>query len=63
VADLLIADEPHHMGDLAAWGLQTRRVFDGAASGCCSRARPFRSDNRLAMAEKRSMDSNVRGLV
>ncbi|HEY3491853.1 MAG TPA: DEAD/DEAH box helicase family protein, partial [Solirubrobacterales bacterium] len=27
---LLIADEPHHMGDQAAWGLQTRRAFDGA---------------------------------
>jgi superfamily II DNA or RNA helicase len=41
---LLIADEPHHMGDLAAWGLQTRRAFDGARFRLLS-GTPFRSDN------------------
>src|SRR5215204_2083487 len=27
---LLIADEPHHMGDLAAWGRSTRDAFERA---------------------------------
>jgi len=42
---LLIADEPHHMGDLAAWGLQTRRAFDGARFRLLLSGTPFRSDN------------------
>jgi superfamily II DNA or RNA helicase len=29
-ATLLIADEPHHMGDQAAWGTRTRQAFGGA---------------------------------
>jgi superfamily II DNA or RNA helicase len=44
-ATLLIADEPHHMGDLAAWGLQTRRAFDGARFRLLLSGTPFRSDN------------------
>ncbi len=42
---LLIADEPHHMGDEAAWGLQTRRAFDGARFRLLLSGTPFRSDN------------------
>ena len=42
---LLIADEPHHMGDLAAWGLRTRRAFDGARFRLLLSGTPFRSDN------------------
>jgi superfamily II DNA or RNA helicase len=42
---LLIADEPHHMGDLAAWGMQTRRAFDGARFRLLLSGTPFRSDN------------------
>jgi superfamily II DNA or RNA helicase len=42
---LLIADEPHHMGDLAAWGLQTRKAFDGAHFRLLLSGTPFRSDN------------------
>jgi superfamily II DNA or RNA helicase len=42
---LLLADEPHHMGDLAAWGLQTRRAFDGARFRLLLSGTPFRSDN------------------
>jgi superfamily II DNA or RNA helicase len=42
---LLIADEPHHMGDQAAWGLQTRRAFDGARFRLLLSGTPFRSDN------------------
>ncbi|MGN6587533.1 MAG: DEAD/DEAH box helicase [Solirubrobacterales bacterium] len=42
---LLIADEPHHMGDLAAWGLQARRAFDGARFRLLLSGTPFRSDN------------------
>ncbi len=44
-ATLLIADEPHHMGDLAAWGLQTRKAFDGARFRLLLSGTPFRSDN------------------
>ena len=44
-ATLLIADEPHHMGDLAAWGLQPRRAFDGARFRLLLSGTPFRSDN------------------
>jgi superfamily II DNA or RNA helicase len=42
---LLIADEPHHMGDQAAWGLQTRRAFDGARFRLLLSGTPFRSDS------------------
>ncbi|MGN6274499.1 MAG: DEAD/DEAH box helicase, partial [Solirubrobacterales bacterium] len=42
---LLIADEPHHMGDQAAWGLRTRRAFDGARFRLLLSGTPFRSDN------------------
>jgi superfamily II DNA or RNA helicase len=42
---LLIADEPHHMGDQAAWGLQARRSFDGARFRLLLSGTPFRSDN------------------
>jgi superfamily II DNA or RNA helicase len=42
---LLIADEPHHMGDQAAWGLQTRKAFDGARFRLLLSGTPFRSDN------------------
>jgi superfamily II DNA or RNA helicase len=42
---LLIADEPHHMGDLAAWGLRTRAAFDGARFRLLLSGTPFRSDN------------------
>lgn len=42
---LLIADEPHHMGDLAAWGLRTREAFDGARFRLLLSGTPFRSDN------------------
>jgi superfamily II DNA or RNA helicase len=44
-ATLLIADEPHHMGDQAAWGLRTRRAFDGARFRLLLSGTPFRSDN------------------
>ena len=42
---LLIADEPHHMGDQAAWGLRTRQAFDGARFRLLLSGTPFRSDN------------------
>lgn len=42
---LLIADEPHHMGDMAAWGLRARRAFDGARFRLLLSGTPFRSDN------------------
>ncbi|HKI67702.1 MAG TPA: DEAD/DEAH box helicase family protein [Solirubrobacterales bacterium] len=42
---LLIADEPHHMGDQAAWGVQTRSAFDGARFRLLLSGTPFRSDN------------------
>jgi superfamily II DNA or RNA helicase len=42
---LLIADEPHHMGDQAAWGLQARRAFGGARFRLLLSGTPFRSDN------------------
>jgi len=42
---LLIADEPHHMGDQAAWGVQTRKAFDGAHFRLLLSGTPFRSDN------------------
>jgi superfamily II DNA or RNA helicase len=42
---LLIADEPHHMGDQAAWGMRTRSAFDGARFRLLLSGTPFRSDN------------------
>jgi superfamily II DNA or RNA helicase len=42
---LLIADEPHHMGNQAAWGLRTRKAFDGARFRLLLSGTPFRSDN------------------
>src|SRR5262249_52395235 len=42
---LLIADEPHHMGDQAAWGGRTRRAFAGAAVRLLLSGTPFRSDD------------------
>lgn len=42
---LLIADEPHHMGDQAAWGLQARSAFGGARFRLLLSGTPFRSDN------------------
>jgi superfamily II DNA or RNA helicase len=42
---LLIADEPHHMGDQAAWGLQTHRAFETARFRLLLSGTPFRSDN------------------
>ncbi|HYJ21730.1 MAG TPA: DEAD/DEAH box helicase family protein [Solirubrobacterales bacterium] len=42
---LLIADEPHHMGDLAAWGVRTREAFDSARFRLLLSGTPFRSDN------------------
>ena len=44
-ATLLIADEPHHMGDQAAWGVRTREAFDGARFRLLLSGTPFRSDN------------------
>lgn len=42
---LLIADEPHHMGDHAAWGMSAREAFDGAVFRLLLSGTPFRSDN------------------
>src|SRR4051794_11072914 len=42
---LLIADEPHHMGDQAAWGQSTVRAFAGARFRLLLSGTPFRSDN------------------
>ena len=42
---LLIADEPHHMGDHAAWGVRTRAAFAAAELRLLLSGTPFRSDN------------------
>ena len=42
---LLIADEPHHMGDQAAWGVRTRAAFAGARLRLLLSGTPFRSDS------------------
>jgi superfamily II DNA or RNA helicase len=42
---LLIADEPHHMGELAAWGLTAARAFSGTRMRLLLSGTPFRSDN------------------
>jgi superfamily II DNA or RNA helicase len=42
---LLIADEPHHMGELAAWGQSAETAFGGASFRLLLSGTPFRSDN------------------
>lgn len=42
---LLIADEPHHMGDDAAWGVKAQQAFGGAVFRLLLSGTPFRSDN------------------
>jgi len=42
---LLIADEPHHMGELAAWGIAAERAFAAARLRLLLSGTPFRSDN------------------
>ncbi|MGI8844850.1 MAG: DEAD/DEAH box helicase, partial [Thermoleophilaceae bacterium] len=42
---LLIADEPHHMGELAAWGQSAERAFTRSAFRLLLSGTPFRSDN------------------
>ena len=42
---LLIADEPHHMGELAAWGRSTLAAFERAGFRLLLSGTPFRSDN------------------
>jgi superfamily II DNA or RNA helicase len=42
---LLIADEPHHMGDQAAWGTCARQAFGGAVFRLLLSGTPFRSDS------------------
>jgi superfamily II DNA or RNA helicase len=42
---LLIADEPHHMGEDATWGLKTISAFSRARFRLLLRGTPFRSDN------------------
>jgi superfamily II DNA or RNA helicase len=44
-ATLLIADEPHHMGELAAWGRSTLDAFADARFRLLLSGTPFRSDN------------------
>jgi superfamily II DNA or RNA helicase len=44
-ATLLIADEPHHMGELAAWGRSTEKAFADAKLKLLLSGTPFRSDN------------------
>ena len=42
---LLIADEPHHMGEHAAWGSRARHAFGEAAFRLLLSGTPFRSDS------------------
>jgi superfamily II DNA or RNA helicase len=42
---LLIADEPHHMGELASWGQSAALAFAGARFRLLLSGTPFRSDN------------------
>ena len=42
---LLIADEPHHMGELATWGRSTQAAFERAGFRLLLSGTPFRSDN------------------
>jgi superfamily II DNA or RNA helicase len=45
VPTLLLADEPHHMGELAAWGRSTTEAFAAARFRLLLSGTPFRSDN------------------
>ena len=45
VPTLLIADEPHHMGEQAAWGRSTLAAFERARFRLLLSGTPFRSDN------------------
>ena len=45
VPTLLIADEPHHMGEHAAWGRTAVEAFTGARRRLLLSGTPFRSDN------------------
>jgi superfamily II DNA or RNA helicase len=45
VPTLLIADEPHHMGEQAAWGRSTLAAFERAHFRLLLSGTPFRSDN------------------
>ena len=45
VATLLLADEPHHMGDQAAWGRSAVQAFGAARFKLLLSGTPFRSDN------------------
>jgi superfamily II DNA or RNA helicase len=42
---LLIADEPHHMGEQAAWGARSRQAFGEARFRLLLSGTPFRSDS------------------
>lgn len=42
---LVLADEPHHMGDQASWGISARQAFDQAEFRLLLSGTPFRSDN------------------
>lgn len=42
---LVIADEPHHMGDQASWGISAREAFGHATFRLLLSGTPFRSDN------------------
>jgi superfamily II DNA or RNA helicase len=42
---LLLADEPHHMGEQAAWGRSTLAAFESARFRLLLSGTPFRSDN------------------
>ncbi len=42
---LVIADEPHHMGELAAWGQSAARAFTRSTARLLLSGTPFRSDN------------------
>src|SRR3954454_22184786 len=42
---LVIAGEPHHMGEQAAWGLKAREAFERAEFRLLLSGTPFRSDN------------------
>src|SRR4051812_31538894 len=44
-ATLLIADEPHHMGEHAAWGSRARTAFEEARFRLLLSGTPFRSDS------------------
>jgi superfamily II DNA or RNA helicase len=44
-ATLLIADEPHHMGEHAAWGSRAQQSFGAASFRLLLSGTPFRSDS------------------